>query len=253
MPLQVNSLKASTIESKTIMIEGAPASVFPTIIGDLFTNNNFTKVDTNETIVNTLLVPANFLSGLQETLPSYSATFEIESLQYSNLTFKVYVNTTNTIGGNLLTEETFSSNNMVRANFEVGSGNTVGDLINVDVPKVPELTAQTSTVQLGGTYSTARLEMIPSIIKYDKNKLIVLGNQKNTAVTDGLTQNTGAAALASSGVETYDNFDVSVNQYLVITAQFSEKNSVGIKPVFVGVRNSNSNYLYELPQQGVKL
>lgn len=225
MPLQIDSLIASKIESQTITIQGAPASVLPTYIGDIYADKQFTTIAQTETAIETLLVPANFLSGLQDSFPYFNVVTETSTSGYSNLTLRVYVSpTTSFTDGIALYQETF------------------------------ELSTQP---QLTGTFLNPTLEsntvLRPLAVKYDGSKISIISQALNKYATQSEFEyqipldGTAVAKGNDYVISTYDNFDVTTNQYLIITAEM-KSNSVGVKTIFVGLKNSyNGLYANEIP------
>ena len=230
MPLKVDSLVANVVESKTIVIEGAPASVLPTTIGNMYPDATYKTIGSVETIMDTLLVPANFLSGVQRGTPLIELVLDLNtSSEYSDLTVKMYLNSTPEVGGVVIFDENFSSGR--------DGGIDIGFL--ADVPEVPAMTGVTqlptlttpiltptltspvqptsTTLQVYGELITFQSDNIINYIKYNKTQVVTLTNS-----------NFASAANSGTQMDTYENFDVTTNQYLIITTQKSGS-SLGVR------------------------
>jgi len=237
MPLQIDSLIASKIESQTITIQGAPASVLPTYIGDIYADKQFTTIAQTETAIETLLVPANFLSGLQDSVPYFNIVTETSTIGYTNLVLRVYVSPTSSFNdGVVLYQETFED-------------------AQENVSPVQPIVRSSNQQQLNGVFLSSILESNFSIsilaIKYENTKISIIGNLDRAAQAESTLDFVISPDLPAKAsgyqVSTFDNFDVTTNQYLIVTAENSRA-QIGIKTIFVGLKNSyNGLYANEIP------
>lgn len=226
MPLKVDSLVANSITSNVIIMEGSPiggTNLFPGKIND---TNVFTQVGTSEMKLDSLMVPANSIQGVLEGFPYFSVIVErnlppkngdeTAKEKLGQLILKLYVSETDSIDGltpfyQITSEQTIinPSGIMLPAYYDSGFPG-YGSLVQYDKNKIKILynngynSTLTATAQDGGdkpTMSGDNGSVI--VIPGDGGGIPVIGGQSYT-------------------IQTFDNYDVSKNQYLIVTAQATE-------------------------------
>lgn len=185
------------MDAQKITLNGA--SIQPSTIGNIYPDEVYQTITDTEVIVETLLIPANFINGFQTSSPFIGFNAKLNEESYSGLTLRVYVNIVPTIGGELITEQEYPSQFMV-----IGGGISLNSQLlsqNVDV----------------NVYN----------IIYNKNQVLVYG---------------GGNTMDSNSVYTFDNFDVSIDQYVIVTAQKSNT-PIGLYTQVITVSSIGGNFV----------
>jgi hypothetical protein len=175
MPLQIDRLIATSIDAQTITSNGAivggQSSLF---FGEIITGATYTNISSTETIVKSILLPANTIKGI--AFPYFSIILDVDTTTFSDLIIKLYVNETPSIDGISPIIQT-----------------TTNNLSFIDL-----------NGQLIQAYYASGFPSSVSLLDFQKNKLIVQSQ-------DSLTY--------KYNVDIFDNFDVSKDLYLIVTAE----------------------------------
>ena len=206
-------------------------SLSENMIGNINSTNKPIFVRKSEVIIDSLLIPANYLVGLQQSLPYFSFMGKTNEIIPETLTIKVYINSERKIGGKLIYD---STSNNIEALLETVLGEEQkridsSTIISVDTTIFPDLRSAYQYVRYGRRRITA--------FSYGGDQAAINPNQQ---IGIGIGQ-------LEPKIESFRIFDTFVNQFIIVTAQCEEK-TVEVTPLLTIL---DSNGLMARPYQEV--
>jgi hypothetical protein len=206
-------------------------SLSENMIGNINSINKPIFVRKSEVIIDSLLIPANYLVGLQQSLPYFSFMGKTNEIIPETLTIKVYINSERKIGGKLIYD---STSNNIEALLETVLGEEQkridsSTIISVDTTIFPDLRNAYQYVKYGRRRITT--------FSYGGDQV---GIDPNQQIAIGIGQ-------LEPKIESIRIFDTFVNQFIIVTAQCEEK-TVEVTPLLTIL---DSNGLMARPYQEV--
>jgi hypothetical protein len=199
-------------------------SLSENMIGNINSINKPIFVRKSEVIIDSLLIPANYLVGLQQSLPYFSFMGKTNEIIPETLTIKVYINSERKIGGNLI--------------YTVNPSDG-----NVNPKPIPIQMAEPAITQSGVISVSSSIfpnfESPYQYVKYGRRRITTFsygGDQVGTDPNQQIGIGIGIGQLEPK-IESFRIFDTFVNQFIIVTAQCEEK-TVEVTP-FLTILDSN--------------
>lgn len=207
-------------------------SLSENMIGNINSINKPIFVRKSEVIIDSLLIPANYLVGLQQSLPYFSFMGKTKDEVPQTLTIKFYINSERKIGGNLIYTVNPSDGNVNPKPIPIQMAEpaiTQSGVISVSSSIFPNFESPYQYVRYGRRRITA--------FSYGGDQAAINPNQQ---IGIGIGQ-------LEPKIESFRIFDTFVNQFIIVTAQCEEK-TVEVTPLLTIL---DSNGLMARPYQEV--